>query len=236
VFGLAKLSRRAHPKLRNLVTAAYSAQLSEVIDIWVPLINCFESKPGFPDFCPTHVTRGQYREKLPAGKELWWYQSCASHGCSDTMNEYFKGWPSYAIDSTAMSHRIMAWLTWTHDMEGNLYYAMNESSAGHGDPWKSVYLHGGNGDGTLYYPGRPDVIGGATDIPIESIRLKLIREGLEDYEYLAALARSGRRKLADAYGGKMAAKTYDWEKDPDVLFRIRRQIAAALTSRDEGRR
>ena len=25
-----------------------------------------------------------------------------------------------------------------------------------GDPWRDAYRHGGNGDGTLFYPGTPD--------------------------------------------------------------------------------
>ena len=43
-------------------------------------------------------------------------------------------------------------------------------------------LAGGNGEGTLFYPGRPDKIGGNDHIPISSLRLTLIREGNEDYE------------------------------------------------------
>ncbi len=78
--------------------------------------------------------------------------------------------------------------------KGELYYSMNEAYGHSNDPWTNVRLFGGNGDGTLFYPGRPDRIGGHTDIPIESIRLKLIREGMEDYEYLALLARLDGRK------------------------------------------
>lgn len=43
-------------------------------------------------------------------------------------------------------------------------------------------LAGGNGEGTLFYPGRPDKIGGNDHIPVSSLRLTLIREGNEDYE------------------------------------------------------
>ena len=42
----------------------------------------------------------------------------------------------------------------------------------------------------------PARIGGTSDIPIESIRLKLIREGLEDYEYLYLCSRLGLAELA----------------------------------------
>jgi hypothetical protein len=52
------------------------------------------------------------------------------------------------------------------------------------DAWDQLLVAGGNGEGTLWYPGRPDKIGGRTHVPVASVRLKLIREGQEDYEYL----------------------------------------------------
>lgn len=48
-------------------------------------------------------------------------------------------------------------------------------------------LAGGNGEGTLFYPGRPDKIGGSDHIPVSSLRLTLIREGNEDYECVTKL-------------------------------------------------
>ncbi|MCA9861627.1 MAG: DUF4091 domain-containing protein, partial [Thermomicrobiales bacterium] len=61
--------------------------------------------------------------------------------------------------------------------------------------WDDQCDFSGNGDGTLFYPGSacppgtgPGCIGGSTDIPIESIRLKRLRDGREDYEYLRLAA------------------------------------------------
>ena len=58
------------------------------------------------------------------------------------------------------------------------------------------FIHGGNGDGTLFYPGTPARIGGTHDIPIESVRLKRIRDGREDYELPMALQRARKRGQA----------------------------------------
>ena len=60
---------------------------------------------------------------------------------------------------------------------------------------------GGNGDGNLFYDGDPSIIGGSTNIPIESLRMKHIRDGIEDYGYLALL-----RERAGADGGIWTAK------------------------------
>ena len=85
----------------------------------------------------------------------------------------------------------------------------------------------------MFYPGRPDIIGGTTHIPIESIRLKLIREGLEDYEYLVMLTKlAGQKAVADAVNG-FIHKTYDYDQDPQKLYAVRewmgREISRLLT-------
>jgi hypothetical protein len=80
----------------------------------------------------------------------------------------------------------------------------------------------------LFYPGRPDRIGGRTHIPIESIRLKLIREGMEDYEYLALLARLSGSKAADEYADRIVVKTYRWESRPEPFLNVRRELGEEL--------
>src|SRR5439155_9907289 len=97
-----------------------------------------------------------------------------------------------------------------------------------GDAWRDIRRPGGNGDATLFYPGRPDVIGGHTDIPVESIRLKRVRDGLEDYEYLVLLARLAGRDAADRFTQRIAARTFTWDHDPIHLLDARAAIAREL--------
>lgn len=224
----ARLARRADRRVRNLVTAPLNPLLATGIDIWTPLINCLESKPGFPDFCDRTVPRQAYEAALQKGNSLWWYQSCASHGCDNVGGDYFRGWPSYVIDAPALGNRIMPWLAWKFRVAGELYYNMNEAFAQKADPWKEVNLFGGNGDGTLFYPGQPDRIGGDTDIPIESLRLKLIREGLEDYEYLFLLAEWGLSGCAEDAVSRLVQKAYQWEHDPGKFYAVRREVGERL--------
>jgi hypothetical protein len=80
----------------------------------------------------------------------------------------------------------------------------------------------------LFYPGRPDRIGGTSDIPVESIRLKLIREGMEDYEYLALLAKLGAKKAADEYANRIVTKPYVWESQTRVFLGVRQEMGEAL--------
>jgi hypothetical protein len=216
-----ELVHMADPGIRNLVTASYRADWNPAVNVFVPLINCFESKSGGERNCDQAA--GQ-----PMMPDLWWYQSCASHGCNVVGGEYFRGWPNYMIDTAAVSNRIMPWLAWKYGIKGELYYSMDEAYSRKQDAWDNIYLYGGNGDGTLFYPGRPRTIGGKSDIPIESIRLKLIREGLEDYEYLTLLAMRDGPDAASKTVAQLVTNAYTFDRDPTKLRQLRRQIGERL--------
>src|ERR1051326_4223353 len=224
---LGKLVHQADPKVYNLVTAPLHPDWSDFVDIWTPVINCFERKPQQRDYCEMTVPRAGYDYEIARGKKLWWYQACSSHGCNIVGGQYFRGWPSYVIDADAVRNRIMEWLTWKYGIEGELYFNTDEAY-GKKDPWKDVNLFGGNGDGPLFYPGAPQVIGGRSHIPIESIRLKLIREGLEDYEYLVMISKLGQSKMAHELVNGLIHNIYDFDHDPQKLYGIRASIGREL--------
>jgi hypothetical protein len=226
----------ADPELRSLVTHQVEPSLVGSVDIWTPVINYVDNKPGAQDASDLYGNhRPDYDGRLAAGDQLWWYQSCMSHGCGpldgtpvpvvDTP-PYFNGWPSYMIDTAGMTNRIMEWLTWSYGVGGELYFHTTAAyEFGYRTPWTARYLFGGNGDGNLFLPGRPDLIGGSTDIPIETVRLKLIREGLEDYEYLTKVAQLGDRAFADAQARTLVTNTYTWSHAPAALYAARSALA-----------
>ncbi|WP_026910254.1 carbohydrate binding domain-containing protein [Patulibacter minatonensis] len=135
-----------------------------------------------------------------SGAELWGYTACSSAGCdpgvpaSDptTTDPEHDGWPSYSIDQPGSQASAMGWMSFMYGLKGESYfdtaYGFSEGPEFH----RGFADYGANGDGLLFYPGLSDVTkNGATttvDMPFESIRLKRIREGREDYEYLARLA------------------------------------------------
>jgi hypothetical protein len=223
---LGRVVRQAAPDVKNLVTAPLHSDWIDFIDIWTPVINCFERRQ-LRDYCEMTVPWSGYDSEIARGKKLWWYQACSSHGCNIVGGEYFRGWPTYVIDSDAVRNRIMEWLTWKYGMQGELYFSTDEAY-GEKDPWKDVNLFAGNGDGTLFYPGVPNVIGGTSHIPIESIRLKLIREGLEDYEYLVMLSKlEGSQRVHQLISG-LVRNTYDFDHDPQKLYAVRASIAKEI--------
>ena len=89
----------------------------------------------------------------------------------------------------------------------------------------------GHGDGTLFYPGKPSVIGGQHDVPLSSIRFELIREGLEDYELLRLLDAAGDGAFAKASIATFVRRADDFDDDPTNLERAREILGDRLHAR-----
>jgi MYXO-CTERM domain-containing protein len=225
------------PGFRSLVTTdVQSATANGVlssIDVIVPVVNFVDGKSsadfGGWDDQYSGLQRSKYDADLASGsaKELWMYQSCMSHGCGGT-SDYFTGWPSYMIDTASLRSRAMEWLSFAWGVTGELYwdttYAYTEGSA---DPWADQWQFSGNGDGTLFYPGTPARIGGTTDIPVASLRLKMIRAGMQDYEYLKLLSDAGDPQLAHQLATTLFPNAWT-EPSVSDLSAARDRIAARI--------
>ena len=219
--------REDAPEARRLLTTAYSDRLPS-IDLWVPLLNCLD--PRAPS-CPRAAPRSSY-------DKLWWYQSCMSHGCGPLRprdREAFVGWPSYMVDAPATAARVMGWLAFANRISGELYFDVVHAY-GEGDPWVSQWAFAGNGDGTLYYPGTPARIGGAHDVPIESLRVVQVQRSLQDHAYLTLCARLGDATLAEAEARAIAPSLRGWARDPRAYAAARERLAARIESLSADRR
>jgi hypothetical protein len=208
------------PEVRRLVTTSRSAALPSV-DLFTPVINCVgEPNPT----CPKAVRRSAYRK-------LWWYQSCMSHGCSTSgepvLDPAFEGWPSYMIDAPATAARAMGTLAFVHQVAGELYFDTVYAYE-HGDPWASQWAFGGNGDGTLFYPGTPERIGGKHDVPVESLRLVQIARGIADHAYLSLCAELGDPAISRAEAQAVAPSMRGFSRDPRAYDRMREHLAARI--------
>lgn len=222
-----------------LVTSPWDELLAPAADILAPNLNCFFRRPG-PRTCKTVLTVEELRERLKPGARVWWYQSCSSHGCGGgpaakpEIERAYSGWASYMIDHPVTLNRAMGALAFREGIDGELYFDTVHAFGTKPDPWEDVFEFGGNGDGTLFYPGRRDRLNGAEERPIASLRLKHIRDGLEDYEMLRLLARS-EPELARRSVERLVRSGYEIEPDPAVWEAVRRDVAAALSRRTAGR-
>jgi hypothetical protein len=203
------------PRLVTTTTAEAAAHGVTGISLFTPVINFVEGRPGSGAYA------GNQRAKYPA--TMWWYQSCMSFGCGGGET----GWPSYAIDTDMTRNRAMEWLSFLYDVQGELYYETTMAFFT-GDPWVTQTNFGGSGDGTLFYPGTPARIGGHTEIPIETLRMKGIRDGMEDYELLNLAAKLGMGAQAKSIAAGVFPKTYMATSTPAQIDSARAQLAALI--------
>jgi len=229
----------ADPDFRTLVTTTiWDAQSHGVdggIDILAPILNWTDDKPGSPVAGDQRARYDEFRGKK--NHEVWLYQSCMSHGCGGTVDmgnptadeQYYTGWPSYMVDASATRNRAMEWLSFLERADGEVYW--ETAAAFTQNAWSNLYMFSGNGDGTLFYPGTPSRIGGKTDIPVASIRMKMIREGMEDYEYLKLLADAGDREGAAQIARGLFPNAYSTDAAPEELMAARAQLAARILRR-----
>ncbi len=191
------------PNFRTLVTtdlanATANGVLSS-IDILVPIDNSLDPASG--------DTRPAYANFLTTPDSLLWtYQSCSpTSTCVDGAQGGDPSWPMRYLDESAASNRLLEWVDFAENVTGELYYDTTMSMAVYGAAaWQNEYVFGNNGDGSLFYPGSPSIVGGTHDIPIESLRLKLLRGGLQDYQYLPRALGARRRRFGQ--GGARARR------------------------------
>ncbi|HEY3816095.1 MAG TPA: hypothetical protein VGL81_02935, partial [Polyangiaceae bacterium] len=112
------------------------------------------------------------------GLELWFYES----------NSVVPPYPTFASNTLdALEPVIMMWGSWFEQATGFLYWDIAEWDAM--TPWGVETTYGKTGDGVLIYPGNhagslapagsPSDV--AIDGPVPSYRLKMIRQGLQDW-------------------------------------------------------
>jgi hypothetical protein len=172
------------------------------VDIWVPL---------WPSFDEAAV-----KKRLSAGEEIWSYTALCQ-GRQET--------PFWELDFPLQNYRIPMWISWRFGITGLLYW-----STTNWDPTRDVwtnpvtYEDQYNMEGSLLYPGVDAGVRGF----ITSIRLKQIREGLEDYEYLTILARRRGRAVTQGLVKKIARSWHDWDTDTRHLLEVRAEIARSI--------
>jgi hypothetical protein len=240
-----QVAKQADPDFRTLVTTdidqATSNGVAGAIDVMVPLVNVMDDRPTTAyGWTAGGLKAPAYADFLRSApkKELWIYESCMSHGCGGTVDIgnpnaeqlYFTGWPSYMIDASATRSRALEWFSFQYGATGELYFETAQAYYDH-DPWQSQWDFNGNGDGTLFYPGTTSRIGGSTDIPVASIRMKMIREGMEDYEYLKLLTDLGGGDDAKRIAQQLFPHAYQADVKPADLMAARDQLAQAILAR-----
>jgi hypothetical protein len=170
------------------------------------------------------------RKEQAKGGEITWYISC----------DQVYPQPNYFIDAPAMDPVMVPWITWRYGMQGILYWDVKFWSQTT-DPWLNpvTYLSGFlcsngnilNGEGSLIYPGsRVRRYTGQKDVdgPVSSIRFELLREGIEDCEYLWLLKSLGDEHFADEAARSMVVDVRAFSRNAEELTLLREKMAKRI--------
>ena len=146
----AEFFREAVPDGWALVTNTWSPELDGACNLWCVPVNWFDDGE--------HATADEIKKRQDKGERVWWYHAMMSRG-----EPLHKGgrWPSYFIDDSAMAARITGFFTWRYNFQGFLYYLTTMAYTKGNNPWRNQFYFDANGDGTLFYPGTPDRVGGS---------------------------------------------------------------------------
>lgn len=164
------------PDIKFLVTTPYRPSLEGSVDIWVLNLILWDR--------PTEKSPEFYKQRQTLkNEELWFYVGCNSHGCTepeDIQN------PDFATDRPSAYLRVFPWVALRYGATGVLYYdtVYTYSHGGDLSPWMDSFDFTGYGEGGLFYPCTPKLGQCKTPQIIPALRLKILRDGLEDVQIL----------------------------------------------------
>ncbi len=178
------------------------------IDIWCPL---------FPEFDALGAARHQEH-----GETVWVYTALCQKDRT----------PWWHIDYPLLNYRVPAWIAWRYRISGLLYWGGMAHWNEVDDPWSEAWTYHHpqsrekvyNGEGTLVYPAR--AVGYDGIVP--NLRLKALRDGIQDYEYLSILERLGLAEEARKIVLPLASSWFKWNQDPVAYEKARVKLAEMI--------
>ncbi len=176
------------------------------VDIWVLLPVMYTSAKAEVD----HV--------LKKGDSVWSYNTLVQDAYS----------PKWEIDFDPVDFRIQpGFINQSLNLTGLLYWRIDRWTS---DPWNNVNNTGAfssanyPGEGMLVYPGQPVGVPGV----VASMRLKWLRDGVEDYDYTEILKGLGKADLAMQISRSVGPDWTAWTRDPKAVDAAREKLGEAI--------
>ncbi|MFH0729804.1 MAG: DUF4214 domain-containing protein [Pseudomonadota bacterium] len=207
--------KQAAPSLKLMVSENPRAEIFQhanyvndrQIDIWLPVLNQYDP------------TVSHDREKNH-GEATWIY---FLHG---TRPPYFN---PITLDHPGIESKFTGWFLWKYRIKGIAYYSLNNWSK---NPWNDPMTSNHNGDTFMLYPpseSNTNIVYGANNHRlVSSIRFELMRDSLEDYEYLYVLNGGapavGIVNAADTQADKIISGLTSYTRDSEFMYNLRRLI------------
>lgn len=231
---------KAAPKLTRLITENNPGpEIMDVTEIGCPVLAKFDPEKS--------------KEWIANGRQMW---------------SYLMTWPkaphvNLFIDSDAINLRMWLWMSYRYRLTGILVWSSNVWNTKSCSPpgvlqniWDDpmTYMSGslttpgaaaeyGNGDGMFFYPPNRDPDNDKTKYltgPVPSLRLEIMREGIDDYDYMMLLedcirnARPDQQNLVKRamqvlnFGSEVFVTEKEYTKNPEILAKYRQQMGNLL--------
>jgi hypothetical protein len=185
------------------------------VDIWCPLFSLHRQESA--------------AKRQALGESVWTYTAL----CQGQPT------PWWHIDFPLLNYRVPAWMAWRDGMKGLLYWGGMTYWRETDDPWTHAPAYSGNGalqqggkglvfngEGSLVYPARAVGYDGI----VASMRLKALRDSIQDYEYLAILGRLGQAEAAQKIVRSLTESFFQWDKDASAYERARSRLAGIIAA------
>ncbi|HUS72685.1 MAG TPA: DUF4091 domain-containing protein, partial [Sedimentisphaerales bacterium] len=211
------------PELKCLVVEQTYLQdpswpdIDPAVDIWCPLWSFIDEKT--------------INEKISHGDEVWSYTALVQRSPRyHPEYEKVKGLdpPYWHLDRPLIVYRVPTWINRRYNITGLLYWTTITTVI---EPWLNpAFSHYGihfNGGGFLFYPGLPCGIDG----PVCSMRIKNLRDGMEDYEYFTILEKLKGKEIVEKIVNTVAPSWWNFSKDPGKFLAAREKLAEEIVKR-----
>jgi hypothetical protein len=147
-------------------------------------------------------------QALAKGDEVWSYNTLVQDAYS----------PKWEIDWDPINERVQpGFLSESMSLTGLLYWRVDRWGS---DPWNTGMGVIYPGDGVLVYPGAPVGMTGVAP----SIRLKRLRDGVDDYDYVELLKQLGHGDEALAASRSVGTDWTNWTRDHAMVEKVRNQL------------
>jgi len=210
VLVLGEMVREANPGIRILVVEPPILQdsawpdMDPVVDIWCPLWPNLEK------------SKDAINEKNARGDEVWSYTALVQG------SDEFRA-PYWHIDRPLAVYRVPTWMNWQYNISGLLYWSTVTGTIV--DPWwNPAFRNRFNGGGYLFYPGTLCGIEG----PVTSMRMKVIRDSMEDWEYFEILKNLKGREAVTEIVNAITTKYWIYSEKPEDYLVAREKLAEAI--------
>ena len=179
------------------------------VDVWTMLPLAYNDAQSYSPPRVTYV--------LEKGDKAWSYNDLVQDSYS----------PKWELDFLPIDYRIQpGFISQSLGLTGLLYWSVDDWST---DPWKNPQGRQEPdypGEGILVYPGGPAGLKGVAP----SMRLKYLRDGVEDYEYVQLLKNCGQSAFALSEAQKVAPDWTHWTRDESLLESVREHLGSRIAA------